>query len=201
MQQYKMKLASTVAAMTLMLTMSTPVIASDLEISGNGSGSNNTINVTNVCNVSVNQTSKTYAYVSVNASSNTGNNTANDNTGGDVTVDTGNATTSVNTTVSGGSNEATAPSCCGCEQSAPSALISGNGNNSDSVVNDTNVHNTTLTQRTRTRARVKVKKAKAKTGNNSATGNTGSGLVEVLTGNANTTVDTTVEGGSNTLNP
>ena len=196
-----MRLASTVSAMTLMLTVSMPVYAADLEISGNGAGSNNTINVTDVCNVSVSQTSKTKAYVSVNATSSTGNNSADNNTGGDVTIDTGNANTSVNTTVLGGSNEATAPSCCVCEAAPASALISGNGNNSDNVVNDTSVQNTTVDQRTRTRAKVRVKKAKSRTGKNSANGNTGPGLVEVLTGNANTTVDTTVEGGSNTLNP
>lgn len=196
-----MRLASTVAAMTLMLTVSMPVYAADLEISGNGAGSNNTINVADVCNINVNQTSKTKAYVSVNATSSTGNNSADNNTGGNVTVDTGDATTTVTTTVLGGSNEATAPSCCVCEQGTPSALISGNGNNSDNVVNDTSVQSTTVNQRTRTRAKVKVKKAKSKTGKNSANGNTGTGDVEVKTGNAETTVETTVEGGSNTLLP
>jgi len=41
---------------------------------------------------------------------------------------------------------------------------------------------------------------KPKTGNNDASGNT-NGTTDVLTGNGNATVDLTVEGGTNTLNP
>lgn len=196
------KIASSVASVSLVMTLMAPVAyADDLLISGNGNGSTNVIHNTDTSEVVVEQTSKTNAKVTVNASANTGGNSADNNTGdGGVSVDTGNATTMVITTVTGGSNEATLPAC-GCDEVATTAEVSGNGNQSVNAIHNTESKAVNVKQKAKTKAKVKVKKAKAKTGNNSADNNTGSGVVEVKTGNAETAVDTLVEGGSNTLNP
>jgi len=196
------KFVSSVASVSLVMSLMAPVAyADDLLISGNGDSSTNVINNTDTTNITVEQSTKTGANVTVSASANTGGNSADSNTGdGGVTVDTGNATTTVITTITGGSNEATLPSC-GCQSDPTTGEISGNGHLSTNVINNTESKVASVKQKAKTKAKVKVKKAKAKTGNNSADANTGSGEVEVKTGNAETTVDTLVEGGSNTLNP
>lgn len=196
------KLASSIASVSLVFSLFAPVAyADDLLVSGNGDSSTNVINNTDTTVVGVEQTSVTKAKVTVSATANTGGNSADSNTGdGGVSIDTGNATTMVTTTVTGGSNEATLPTC-GCPSDPVTAEVSGNGVLSTNVVNNTESKVATVKQKAKTKARVRVRKAKAKTGNNSADSNTGAGNVDVTTGNADATVDTTVEGGSNTLNP
>lgn len=202
MQSMKAKIFSGVAAASILASAFAPVAyADDLLISGNGNESTNVIHNTQTSTVAVEQNASTNASVTVSAESSTGGNSADKNTGdGGVTIDTGNATVTVTTTVIGGTNEASI-NACGCPNEPLTADISGNGNKSTNAIHNTDTNVVATSQRARTRARVRVKKAKAKTGYNSADRNTGDGTVEVTTGNAETTVDTTIEGGSNTLNP
>ncbi len=194
------KFLSAAATTVLMGAMFAPsVLASELEISGNGSDSTNKIELTNVCVSGVKQSDKTVANTWVSASSSTGGNTAKDNTGGSTTVDTGDATTKVNVVVTGGDNTADVPSCCDCQGSDPSAAITGNGADSYNKVEVTDVKVTFASQKTKTYANTGVS-ATSKTGWNKAKDNTG-GPVEVKTGKAKTRVDVLVSGGSNTLNP
>jgi len=74
-----------------------------LKISGNGDKSSNTINVTNVSSSSTTQVNKTLVVNGTFVLQNTGGNSANGNTGGDVTVSSGNANSTVtnDTTVGG----------------------------------------------------------------------------------------------------
>lgn len=199
------KIGGAVASAAMMLTLWAPkafaVDGATMEISGNGNGSDNTITVvsTNTCDVT--QKANTSVGAVVGASSSTGGNTANGNTGGSTTINTGNATSTATVDVTGGSNTATDPCCCQSQTPASGpALISGNGNNTDNVIADVSTKSTTVKQKAKTRVRALVG-AKTKTGKNTAKNNTGPGDVKVDTGTANSTAELTVTGGVNDLNP
>src|SRR3972149_8984857 len=74
------------------------------EISGNGNGSINSIYIKNKSKCSVYQKNETAVLTGVESKANTGGNKANGNTGGDVDIDTGNASSTVLVTVEGSSN-------------------------------------------------------------------------------------------------
>ncbi len=76
----------------------------DISIIGNGALSHNGALVVDLCKNSVKQTNITVANTVVASSSNTGNNSASFNTGGDQTITTGGATTSTTVSVSGATN-------------------------------------------------------------------------------------------------
>jgi len=202
MRKIAYKISAGIASAGLLISLLTPVVfAEALVIEGNGDNSTNTINNTNVCEVSVLQKNYIGTYVNAYAGAHTGGNQANSNTGnGDITIDTGNANASVQTTVFGGSNEASLPSCCQCNGQVGGILISGNGVDSLNIVGSTSINSTFAEQRTKTKVRVNAS-AKAKTGKNRANRNTGTGNREIKTGNADAHIDTQVSGGSNTLNP
>ena len=126
----------------------------------------------------------------------TGLNEANGNTGGDVTIDTGDATASATVTVGGSSNEGTLPDCCECAAS-PSATISENGTKTTNTVTQTDLKNVSAEQKNRTRVRTRAT-VKAKTGKNKTNNNT-DGTVGVTTGVAGASVDVTVDPSSNNL--
>lgn len=172
------------------------------EISGNGSDSINNISIEskNECNVS--QKNTTSILTEIESSASTGGNTANGNTGADVTIDTGNATSTVGVSVEGGSNTATNPCCCqsnGCDSqpAEQTALISGNGESSINSVTLKKKKTSEVKQKNRTEVLTGVL-SKAKTGKNKAKNNTG-GTVDVTTGNAVSTVDVSVTAPSNIL--
>jgi len=71
------------------------VYSDNLEISGNASGSNNSININQNESNTVNQSNSADVDNNVNATSDTGGNSANDNVGG-ASITTGDATTNVN---------------------------------------------------------------------------------------------------------
>jgi len=71
------------------------VYSDNLEISGNASGSNNSININQNESNTVNQSNSADVNNDVNASADTGGNSANDNVGGS-SIKTGDATTNVN---------------------------------------------------------------------------------------------------------
>lgn len=171
--------------------------AADLTISGNGNQSTNAIVVNNVSGCEVSQNSNTNVSAVISATSSSGGNTANNNTGdGGVGIDTGNASTTVDMSVTGGNNSATDP-CCPCGQShESSAEIKNNGNKTENAVVLTNTSVMSLIQKAKTKVNA-VLSAKSKTGKNKANNNTGGGNVMVETGSSTTEVGLTVEGGSN----
>lgn len=188
-------LVSAAATLGLFATAGMAFADTTAEISGNGADSTNTIIIKNKCETVVDQTNKTDVNTEVTASANTGSNSASNNTGGDVTIDTGNASNAVTVDVTGGSNSATVPSDQCCCQSTTDTIISGNGEGSTNYVKVKSKKLNSVTQYSKTKVKTKSS-LKAKTGKNTADDNTG-GVVEVKTGNADNTVDVFVTGGGN----
>ena len=197
--------AGIVTASLLLSSMATAAFADYVaEISGNGAGSTNTIYIKNKSNCNVYQKNSTGVLTEIESSASTGGNKANGNNGGDVTIDTGNATSTVGVSVEGSSNTASNPCCCTCDgcESQPAehtALISGNGEGSNNSVTLKKIKSSEVKQRNRTEVLTGVL-SKARTGRNKAKNNTG-GTVDVLTGNAVSNVDVVVAAPSNSLNP
>lgn len=204
----KEKLTSAIAGSIAMFALATTATFADttLEISGNGDGSTNTITVTSEQNCTVKQSSDTDVHALVGASASTGGNEASGNTGGNVTINTGNATANASVTVTGGSNTATDPCCCqqcneceGCSSGENAAVISGNGHGSTNDITVDKKKNTRVRQRANTSVGALVG-AKAKTGKNKTNSNT-NGTVLIDTGTTNSTASVDVFGGTNTINP
>ncbi len=199
----KLKVSGVLASAALMLSLFAPKAFADstLEISRNGANSDNKIDVKVENNCEVKQKSNTVANVGVSVSSNTGGNVASGNTGGDTSINTGNITTNITVSTTGGSNTATDPCCCqqcSSGDQTNSALISGNGYNSNNDIKVNKKKNSKITQTANTLAAVGIGTT-GKTGKNTAKNNTG-GTTSVDTGKIETTVDVTTAGGANTLN-
>jgi len=194
------RIAASIGSVGVALSLMTPsVFAADLQISGNGVGSANTIRVKNECKVKVDQKNDTNVDLTVNSSANSGENIANGNTGGTVTINTGKAESEVTVGVTGGDNDATPPDCCVCSDPAQTQLIADNGVGSVNKIKTKSERKLTEKQSTKTKLKASLK-SKAKSGENVTNGNTGSG-VSVTTDDVLSTVDVTVDGGFNTLNP
>src|SRR3989344_2219435 len=132
MTNLKKQIISVIAAGTLALQLATPAFASTtLQISGNGSNSDNTTNVTLTQTTTVVQENNAAVTNNVDADADTGKNDANDNTGGDVSIETGDAETNVD--VSNTLNHNSADVAC-CLSGDTEVLISGNGTHSDNEV-------------------------------------------------------------------
>jgi len=194
---YKLGTAATIAG--FLATSFAPAVLAEttVDISGNGSGSINNVNVTNVCTVTVLQKNKTYVSVNATLNATTGGNEANNNTGGDVTIDTGNAASSLDVTVGGSSNTAEMPNCCECANGATDVTVSDNGSGSINNSNTTNVNTKSATQKNKSKTRVKAT-LKSKTGKNKANNNT-NGTVNATSGNASSTLNVTVDPSTNNL--
>ena len=134
MNKYLLRLGTAISSAALVASSFVgPVLAVDVEIIGNGDSSNNTANVAVTNNVTVNQTNYANITNDVNVDANTGNNDANRNTGGDVSIDTGNASADVDISNLANFNAADVDAC-GCIFDAD-ITIKGNGYNSDNEAN------------------------------------------------------------------
>ncbi len=149
-------------------------------VTGNGSNSDNTsnIDVTKTTTVTQNNTAKVEN--DIDAKANTGGNDADDNTGGDVNIDTGNAEAAVVVENQLNSNEASVD-CGGCPTDV-NVEISGNGTHSDNDVNLGLKNTTWVTQDNFAKVKNDVE-VKANTGKNDADDNTG-GNIDIDTGTA-----------------
>ena len=178
---------SVLATGSLLLSVVAPVSATTLEISGNGSSSDNDITFDVDQTTSVTQTNDADVYNNIDAEAKTGGNDANDNTGGDVSIETGDATTEVKAATTVNSNSASVD-CCATQD--VDVLISGNGSDSDNTVDlDINQDSKsgTYVKQTNTADVTNEVDADAKTGWNDAEDNTG-GDVSIETGDAETSV-------------
>lgn len=192
--QITKKIAAGLVSASLLFNMVTPAFAAtSLEISGNGADSENATNVSVSQNTVVSQTNEANISNDVNADANTGGNSANRNTGGGVTVDTGDAKTLVGITNTANSNSAEVENC-NCETDAE-VLISGNGAGSKNQAGLGLVSTTVVAQDNDADIDNKVN-ADATTGDNKANRNTG-GDVEITTGNAFTHVEIANEANAN----
>lgn len=184
MTDFKKRVAATIAAGSILLQLATPVLAqTTIEISGNGADSVNDVDVAQANVTVVAQTNTADISNKVDADADTGNNNANRNTGGDVDIDTGDASTTVGISNTVNSNEAEVGCCTGDTE----VLISGNGSESDNHVDVFNLNQKDVFQDNRARI-VNYVDADADTGNNDANRNTG-GNVSIDTGDASTRVD------------
>jgi hypothetical protein len=174
--------------------------AADLEIKDNGALSKNTIEVVEVSECTVVQGTETNVMALVGASASTGGNSALFNTGGNTTVQSGNASATATMTVTGGSNTATDPCCCEkdpCEGGGYTAKISDNGAFSWNTIGQASISSSLIVQGSSTNVGAIVG-AKAKTGKNKAWFNTG-GTTMVKSGSATSSSSLSVSGGSNNL--
>lgn len=154
--------------------------STDITISGNGANSDNTANVSTSNSTTVTQTNDANISNNVSVSTNTGGNKANSNTGGDVSVSTGNATSNVGLANTANSNIANV-SGCNCNGDV-STTISGNGSKTDNTANVSVGSKTYVTQANEANVKNNVD-VNLQTGNNEANKNTG-GDVSIETGNA-----------------
>lgn len=165
-------------------------------ITGNGNGSDNTVLVGNA-NVSlVGQSSSTEAFTVVDSSASSGGVSANGNVGGVDSATTGNSTSKVVVSVTGGNNTVVTGDC-GCAVSPDLSVdIKKNGNKSENFVGSLNLNLSAVGQKTNTKA-VSILSSDAKTGKVTANGNVGN-VTGVTTGASSSKVKVTVSGGSNT---
>lgn len=170
----KTKLLTTLSAGTLLTSaLVTPAAFADtnVDVSGNGAFSHELVNVNQNTNTSVNQSSYSNFNNYVNSTADTGGNQANFNTGSNVNISTGPATSQVDITNKGGSNYAVLPGC-NCGSGNTNVSLDGNGAYSYGHVN-VNSTNTTNVNQTSTSNVNNVVNSNAVTGNNQANFNTG----------------------------
>ena len=192
------RITTAVATGTLLLNAFTSsAFAATIQISGNGdsSSSNAAVNISQ--NTVVTQNNVANITNNVNADANTGGNDANKNNGGNVTIDTGNANTTVNVTNNANTNVASVD-CCGVANNV-SVNISDNAGDTTNNASLNLTNNTTVYQNNDAYVTNNVD-ADAKTGYNEANKNNG-GDVEITTGNAttNVSVNTTANVNSATI--
>jgi hypothetical protein len=198
MKKITRQLFSVVATGSLLLNLATPVSAMTLEVSGNGSDSSNTVSVETKQTTQVVQSNVAEVKNEIDAKASTGDNSAKGNTGGDVSITTGDAKTNVTAATTVNSNTATV-ACCSTQ--GADVLISGNGSDSHNTVDlelgkgHKSDPGTSVFQSNQADIKNDVK-AKSESGDNSAKDNTG-GDVSIKTGDATTSVTLTNQANAN----
>ena len=188
------KISAGVISGSLIIGSLAPVAFADVTITDNGNNSTNTSTILITQVTTLTQTNTSIFTNDLDLSGRTGNNTASNNTGADVTIDTGNVTNTHDITNTGGGNSATITKT---PPDPGSIVISDNGNGSSNGSTYTNPDTTTATQGN-TCIKTNTVKKKGRTGRNRARNNTG-GTVDVTTGNVNNTGSTTNTCNSNVL--
>jgi hypothetical protein len=166
----------------------------DVTISGNGADSVNSAKVIQSNSSLVNQSNVTKVGNHINSSASTGGNTISKSTGGDATIDTGNATSTVSVLVSGGDNHLVGNSC-GCPEGDTTIDILDNGADTTNKVTVKDTSSSIKNQYGKTKAYTTAN-SKAKTGKNKIKKTT-DGASEVKTGDSESAVSVIVTGGTN----
>jgi len=180
MTNLKKQIFSVMTAGALVLSVSAPAFAgTTIEISGNGAGSDNSTQVTQSNTNTVTQNNDAHVDNHVDSNANSGNNKADFNTGGDVTVNTGTAKTDTNVTNTLNSNTAQT-GCSACQTGNTDVTVNGNGAGSQNQVKLTDYNTTRVTQDNHAGVWNSVD-SNADSGSNKANSNTG-GTVTVNTG-------------------
>ncbi len=193
MNKLTIKIATAVSSAALIVSsFATPLLATTVEVTGNGAGSDSTANVSQSTTTTVTQTNDANISNSVNVSANTGGNDANKNTGGDVSIETGDSSANVEVANSANSNKAEVSGCCA---SGLNVKIAGNGAYSDNDANVKTNNNVVVDQDNTAKINNKVNVGQS-TGDNDANKNTG-GDVAIETGDADATVKVSNEANSN----
>lgn len=196
MTNYKKQIFSVVTTGVMLVNLATPAFAeTTLTVSGNGASSDNNVNVNTTRTTSVVQSNTATVTNNVSSNANTGNNDANRNTGGNVTVDTGSATSVVDVANKLNMNRADVAGCGSCAGGDTTVKVMGNGADSRNSADVTTSGSTTIYQNNDADVTNRVD-ANAKTGGNDANSNTG-GNVRVTTGNARADVTVSTEANAN----
>ena len=183
---YKKRITTALATGAVLANALAPMaFAQEVQISGNGSFSDNTVNLDVSSDTNVDQNNDADIRNNVDSYASTGGNSADFNTGGDVTIRTGDATNNTQIVNAANLNVATVENCNGCGTNTD-VLISGNGAFSDNYARVDNDSDVDIDQDNDADIDNDVD-AYAKTGDNSADFNTG-GDVTIDTGNASTHV-------------
>ena len=191
----KKQIISIIASGAVLLQATIPAFAdTTLVISGNGADSKNEVKIESNQSTLVTQNNDAKINNQVNASSDTGDNEAEENTGGDVSISTGDATTDVNVQNTVNSNAASVD-CCG--NNDVDVLISGNGADSDNKVELKDEKDSGVQVFQDNNADVKNHvDADSNSGDNEAEENAG-GDVSIETGDASTTVGVSTTANAN----
>lgn len=184
---YKLATAASTAALVMGSFGPAALGATTITINGNGADSDNEVELSQNTTTYVEQSNVADIENNVNANASTGGNSASRNTGGDVTVDTGDATTNVAVSNTANQNVANVQGCCPQDIDL---TITGNGADSDNDIDIAGKQGISNTVDVRQYNDADVENnvdANAKTGRNDADRNTG-GAVTISTGNATTGV-------------
>lgn len=181
-----------------LLLLAAPALAASIEISGNGADSDNSATVDQTSSTVIVQENSSDFTNNVRQRGNTGRNRANSNTGGDVDIDTGDASNSADVTNTGGGNSATIKKA---PPDLPNVDIKDNGAGSTNTAGATwtdstvGVQENSCTKSNRLRQR-------GRTGRNRANNNTG-GTVKIKTGKVtnNKTVTNTCDPNTLVIEP
>ena len=131
MKDLTKKIATVAATSALLFGTALPVLGVSIELTGNGEDSYNKADVEVENSVFVEQVNEAYISNDVVVDADSGHNDANRNTGGDVTVSTGDSGALVTVNNQANSNIADVEGCCGVDADV---LISGNGADSKNKV-------------------------------------------------------------------
>ena len=192
------KLGAGVATAALLAASSIPAAFADstVYVAGNGAFSDNSADVSNSHSKNVSQSNTTSIHNDVSNNLSTGGNRASFNTGGSVTIFTGDATASTDISNVAGSNVADV-SGCGCGNGDTTVVLSGNGAFSNSDVSVSNWDRESFRQSNRTYFSNEVTN-RLTTGRNSADFNTGTDVI-IVSGDATAHTSLTNQAGSNVL--
>ncbi len=160
------------------LTVHPLFAATEFVIEGNGDNSQNSINYTQEKSETVQQSNEANIDNNVNQEANTGGNSASSNTGGEVNIETGDATS--NTQIENSGNHSVYESEC-CPNGDSSLVISGNGSGSTNNIGYTsnNTSKIIINNLMNTTNNISIT---ANTGDNEADSNNGD--VSITTGKA-----------------
>lgn len=176
------KLATAAATGAILLNAALPAFAATtLIISGNGSGAESNVEFENESQTTVVQQNVTNVQNHINVDASTGNNEAEDNTGGDVSIETGNSTAEVAIHNQVNSNQAQVDTCGECAGDT-TVEVTGNGSDSENEVELEQETKTEVYQSNQANISNDVK-VDAETGDNEAEDNT-NGDVAIKTGDA-----------------
>jgi hypothetical protein len=180
---------TTAVSTAILLTGSVASVAfgtTSVTVTGNGADSNNKADVDVTNSNAISQTNNANITNNVSISSKTGGNKADKNTGGDTSIDTGDA--NVGSSVSNSANSNVASIACGCTGDAD-VKIAGNGADSDNTAKVDLSSENGVAQENNANVKNNID-VDSKTGDNEADKNT-NGDVSVSTGDAS--ADVTVD--------
>jgi hypothetical protein len=176
LRQERKRLFTLIALLAILCFGGTPyVLAVEISVTGNGSGSTNEVTTQVVTETTIVQSNNGNVSNDVNTSADTGSNTASENTGGTTAIETGDASQNVSVETAVNTSSVETPCCA----SSTDITVSGNGADSQNTVDLIKTQETTITIDQNAKIKNKVS-GSANTGGNTANDNNGS--VSIKTG-------------------